>query len=444
MSGIRPAAALAAAVLALRAPAAGGAENPLTLRAALNEAAHANPDLLAARNALAQAEAQLGVARTFPNPTLSTSVSKVPTDGTSASTAAGNRLLDRSYDTVVALTQPFELGGKRKDRRLSAEAAVASARAAEGDALRRVSASVVAAYVAAAAAREGAGVLDETAASLEKSAELALTRETVGDVSASERLQAEVAAGRARADAAGARASARAAVVALETLAGLAPDPERPLGSSVTELLAATARAAATPVTGASGGSEGPAGDEAVLAKRPDLSALRALERKAEADLKLQKAFLVPDPSLLLQYEKEPPDRSNSAGVGVSFPLPLWNRNGGAIRSAEVALDGARLDTRRAEAAARAELAASRVALESAETRARLLREDLVPRADSAREKVAFAYREGGASLLELLEAERSARDVRLASISADADLATARAAWLAARAFPIAPEENE
>lgn len=59
---------------------------------------------------------------------------------------------------------------------------------------------------------------------------------------------------------------------------------------------------------------------------------------------------------------------------------------------------------------------------------------DLLPKARTVRDTVRFAYEEGAASLLELLEAERNANDIRLAAVSARGDLAAARADFLAAR----------
>ena len=45
--------------------------------------------------------------------------------------------------------------------------------------------------------------------------------------------------------------------------------------------------------------------------------------------------FRSPDPTLLVQYEREPPDQANTLGFGISFPLPLWNRNKGGILAAQ-------------------------------------------------------------------------------------------------------------
>ena len=59
------------------------------------------------------------------------------------------------------------------------------------------------------------------------------------------------------------------------------------------------------------------------------------------------KALRVPDPTVLAQYEREPPDQTSTVGFGVSFPLPLWNRNRGGISAAEA--DYRQAETRRGE-----------------------------------------------------------------------------------------------
>ena len=55
-------------------------------------------------------------------------------------------------------------------------------------------------------------------------------------------------------------------------------------------------------------------------------------------------------------------------------------------------------------------------------------------KAQKVRDVVRFAYEQGAASLLELLEAERNANDIRLAAVSSSGDLASARADFFAAR----------
>src|SRR5262249_28646884 len=90
---------------------------------------------------------------------------------------------------------------------------------------------------------------------------------------------------------------------------------------------------------------------------RPDLLALDGAVRHAAAELRLQKAQRVPDPTVSLSYEHEPPELTDTVGIGLRFPLPLWNRNRGAIQAAEVAREQAALRLKKREAEVTAEIA---------------------------------------------------------------------------------------
>lgn len=414
--------ALAAPVL----PARGEGPARVTLGEALRLAHESNPDLLAARADLEAARAQRDAAVALPNPVLSTSTAKIPTDGTPAGTVHGNGFYDRSYDTVVSAGQLVEIGGKRSSRRASAEAGIEAADARFADTGRLLDAAVVKAYVAAAVAVRSSALVRESAASFERSVAIAREREEAGDISAADRAQVEIAAGRFLADAAQADLAVGNAIRALAALLN------RPSVALAEDL---DALAAAEPDSGVR------ADDGAVLAKRPDVLALGAAVRRADADFALQKAYRVPDPTLDVQYEREPPDQRNTFGVGVSFPLPIFNRNAGAIRSASVAAESARRELARGRVRAEQELAATRQALDVAEARDSRLAGDLVPKAVSVRDTVRFAWQQGGASLLELLEAERNANDLRLAAAAAQGDLASARADYRAARLAAVSRE---
>jgi cobalt-zinc-cadmium efflux system outer membrane protein len=176
---------------------------------------------------------------------------------------------------------------------------------------------------------------------------------------------------------------------------------------------------------------------EAILARapeRPDLVAAEADLARAETDLRLERARRLPDPTLSFQYERQPPDFANTVGLGVAVDLPLWNRHRGEIAEAAVSRERAARERERLRAAIASEQATARVGFESALARWRSFRQTIVPKAEKARQTVVYAYQNGGASLLELLEAERSANDVAVASAQAASD-ALSRAADLAAAA---------
>ena len=107
-----------------------------------------------------------------------------------------------------------------------------------------------------------------------------------------------------------------------------------------------------------------------------------AAERKAEADLRLQRALRVPDPTVSLQYEHEQPDKPNTIGLAVSLPLPLWNRNEGNITAARTAISAAKVQTDKLRAQIAADIASARVAYEEAAGRWQRYREQIRPKSE--------------------------------------------------------------
>ena len=113
-------------------------------------------------------------------------------------------------------------------------------------------------------------------------------------------------------------------------------------------------------------------------------------------------------------------------GIGVSFPLPLWNRNGGGIKAAQAAQEQTRIALGKVKAQVLADIANAETGYQEASGRLERYQERIRPKAGQVRESVAFAYEKGGASLVDLLTAERDDNSVRLATAQAMADTASA------------------
>ena len=390
----------------------------LTLSNAQFLAVQKNWDLLAAAAGVDFATAQKIVTREFPNPTLSLSTSKINVDGHPSSTSSGNGFWDRSYDTIFAVNQLLEIGGKRHSRQLSAQAGYESARAQFLDAKRTLDLGVARAYFTAAQAEENVRVLLQSAETLREEARLADIRLKAGEISSADKNQIKISAERFELDARAAQATAAQVKIALEVLLGI-PRPDEKVGlADNLETLIASAPPVATNHFGVF---------------RPDVVAAGAAWRKAEADLRLQKANRIPDPTVLAQYEHEPPDNPNSIGVGVSFPLPLWNRNRGNILAATATTEESRLAYEKLQAQAAADIATALVAYADANKRWQTYRDTIRPKSEEVRKTKAYAYQKGGASLLDMLVAERDDNEVRLAAIQAASDTATAIATLKAA-----------
>ncbi|SDS54033.1 TolC family protein [Opitutus sp. GAS368] len=389
------------------ASADAGQVDTLSLTQAQQRALRSNADFRIAQAQADTALAQLRAVREFPNPVAGYSVSKINTDGRSNATAEGRGYWGRSYDSIFSLSQLVELG-KRGVRRVSAEAGARSAEALRDDARRLLLQSVAQLYLAAWEAREEVRVLTASAASLRREAEIAATRYHAGDIASTDLAQIEIAAAQLDLSAASTRAGAQAALIALETLLGVA----EPRGQTVlSDALDDTAPAVNV---------QAPAGP------RPDVVAAEANLAKSEADLTLQRHGPIPDLTVTLQYEHQPPDQPNTAGLGLSFPLPIWNRNTGNILAARAAREGAQAQLEKVRMQATADAAAARVAFDEARARADAYRHELQPKSAAIIQSVAYAYEKGGAALVELLAAERNDNDIRIATARAQADAATA------------------
>ena len=388
------------------------ATNTLSLAEAKRLAFERNWDLLAAKSGVDAATAQLLVAREFPNPTFSYSTAKIGSH--ESGTPLGNGLWTRSYDTVFAVNQLIEIGGKRHDRQASARAGVTRARASFYDARRLLEQGVAKAFVAALLAGKKARVLEESSRMLRHEADIAQARLKAGDISDSDEKQIENAADVFALQAQSAEAAAVQTRIALEILLGVA----QPNGNwTPTDTLARMAVLAP------------PLNESGTNATRPDVLAAEADLSQSQFELKLQRARRIPDPTFSLLAEHNPPGGGppvDTVGLGVSLPLPLWNFNRGEIGSAQATVDRSALALAKARAQAASDIANAQNAYHEASERLRRYQNHILPKSETVRASVAFAYEKGGATLLDLLEAERADNDARLATAQAMSDAATA------------------
>jgi cobalt-zinc-cadmium efflux system outer membrane protein len=393
----------------------------LSLAQARDTAFQKNWDLLAARSGIDAAAAQLIVAKEFPNPTASLSTAKI--GAYEGATSAGNSLWHRSYDTIFAVNQLIEIAGKRHDRQAAARAGLLGAKARFYDAKRTLDQGVTKAYLAALLAENNVRILNESSRLLRHEATIAEARFKAGDISDSDKKQIEINAEQYELQAKAAEAAAIQARTAVQVLMGV-PQPAGNYISSVSleELLRAPLPAAQP---------------SAAEAARPDVLAAEADLRAAKANLKLQKAIRIPDPTLLIQGEHEPPSGgppADTIGLGISFPLPLWNHNGGNIQSAQASVDQLAFELGKARTQMAADISNAEGEYDEAHARWFNYRDQTAPKSTQVRESVAFAYEKGGASLVDLLQAERTDNDIRLATVQAMSDTASAMADLVAAR----------
>ena len=151
--------------------------------------------------------------------------------------------------------------------------------------------------------------------------------------------------------------------------------------------------------------------------RRPALVAIRRQQAAARGGLFLAERERLPIPAFSAGTQMTQSVNGTSTFFGLSLPVPLFDRNQGGIAkaTAQIRADDLALAAELAEAHADIERATAvlttrRAALTELETR-------VVQRVPLLRRMSEDAYREGGADILELLDAMRSVKDIEIAHV---------------------------
>jgi cobalt-zinc-cadmium efflux system outer membrane protein len=380
--------------VALPGHAAAEQVRSLTLAEALALAEQQNPALQAQGQTIESNRASEITAGLRPNPTFQN-------DTTSA---------------TVGVYQEIETGGKRRNRQDGARLATSISRTDFLDARRALLLGVRQAFVNGLLARDDVSIAEENLSNFQKVIDLSRLRLEKGALSGADFLKVELQMLQFQTDledATLALKTAKAAIRALLGGANLAEEFEMegdlraaPFDASLSEL------------------------QQRALASRPDLKSAETGREKAAADLRLAKANGYPDPTIgvsLLHSGSEiggpgwfepfypKGETSNAMGVGLSFPIPLFNRNQGEIARA-------RSEQRRADFLAQAarnqvlqDVETSYASFQGSRNRVRLYEQTYLSRAKESRDIAEFAFQKGANSILDFLDAERTYRATQLA-----------------------------
>jgi outer membrane protein, heavy metal efflux system len=351
-----------------------------------------------ARARIAEAEASLldASARFRDNPVLEASGGPRAADG------------NRSTDLELGISQQFETGGQRRARVAGAQATIARYRA-EADATARESIfRAASAFVDAVAASQRLQIAEQ-ADTLGREFLTAMERRyAAGDVAAIDVNLARIDAARSAATLRGARAALTAAVGTLRALLRLpATEPvdirgtldPRPLPPA--EILRTS------------------------LEARPDLAALQAEAREAEAQIQLGRGLRRPDVGLRVGYEREETDTVVLGGL--TLTLPAFQRGLGTLAAGAARASRSRLALETTRQAALAELDAALSVSEQHAAVAEGLARDALPSVTDNEDLARRSYDAGELNLMEFLLIRRDGLDTRLTIIDQRAAAARSR-----------------
>ena len=426
-------AAVAAVVLPAIEPAL--AQRPVTRAEARSAALASGPRVALARADTAAAIARLLTARALPNPTIAAVYSKA--------TPQKHLTLDLPLFDVL------------RTRGLRVGQATASARAARLlFASERIAAlvEVDTTYTRALAADARFRLSRQTARDADSLRRMTVSRRDAGDASDLDVDLSTVVAGQQLNVTTGDSLSYMSALLTVQTLMGMPADSVAiiladslvltagdtsmmrrtldngaitiavPPAVTTSSITLPSASPTTAPSTAAGSGAlstaapttAGGASQSTGVGASPSVAAAEANLQAAELGISLQQKGALVLPSLSVGVEFGDPSGSEAGLlplIGLSIPLPLFNRNQGPIAEARAERDKARaqLSVMRLEARQRL--------IEAVREREQLIAKiardrDLVVRAQRVADRSLTAYREGASALPAVLEASRSAREV--------------------------------
>ena len=369
----------------------------LTLDTALQNAFANNPELAAARWEIDIAEGGRQQAGLIPNPVVSWDAEDTRRD---------------SRTTTIKLSQTLELGGKRGARVDVATRAQDAAALTLEQRRNGLRADVIDSYYAALRAQERLDLAQRSLALAERGLIVANGRVSAGKSSPVEATRAQVQLSEIRLE------LNRAQIGLTDAYRRLAAST----GSATPDFQAVASQRESTPVLP-------PAA--LLLARLEQTAELRLAELQVlqnEASVGLEKAQRIPDLDVSIgsQYDASVRERVNL--VGVSMPIPLFNRNQGNVLAASRRADQAR-DLRNAvELRLRTETRQALDLWQTANTEVRAFNQQILPAAQNAVDSATRGFEMGKFNFLDVLDAQRTLIAARTQYLTATAQ---ATDAWV-------------
>ena len=347
---------------------------PLTLDSALVAAFANNSDLAAAQWEIDIAQGGRQQAGLIPNPVLSVDAEDTRRD---------------TRTTSIKLSQTLELGGKRGARIDVASRAQDAAALALEQRRNTLRADVIDSYYGALRAQERLDLAQRSLALAERGLVVANGRVTAGKTSPVEATRAQVQLSEIRLEFNRAQMGLSDAYRRLAASTGSATVAFQAVATqSLPQLPAAQ-----------------------LLARLEQTAELRLAELQilhSEASVGLEKAQRIPDLDVSIgsQYDAGARERVNL--VGVSMPLPLFNRNQGNVLAASRRADQAR-DLRNAtELRLRTETRQALDLWQTANTEVRAFNQQILPAAQNAVDSATRGFEMGKFNFLDVLDAQRT------------------------------------
>ncbi len=352
-------------------------QNTMTLAVAWDKALAANPGLQAARYGAAATEGAIVQSKARPNPEL-------------AFTQEDTRSDTRS--STFQINQLIELGGKREARMRMAEGEKAAAQASVFETQAALRYQLVTYFNELLLLQQRVQFASKTHALTVLATDAAEKRVQAGKVPPLEASRAQVAQANAALEL---QQAESLIVVAQQNLASL-------WGGSAAEVGVASGDFYVT--------EEAPTADqlESLLEEAPAMLLARQTLEQSRAASELERARRVQDPTVSVGVKRAREVGRNQVVLGVSIPLPLFDRNAGNQLQALRKVDQAEQKLQEQRLQLQAQVFSARQQLLSSHRQLGLLKSQIIPTAQSAYDVAVRGFTLGKFNFLDVLDAQRT------------------------------------
>jgi cobalt-zinc-cadmium efflux system outer membrane protein len=371
---------------------------PLTLAHAVAAALEGHPDLQGRPYALRAAEGRIAQAGLRPNPELSVEFENFAGSGAAQGADA--------LEATLSLSQVIEFGDKR-GRRIGVASAERESLVLEQEARQLdVLAEVARRFIAVVAAQEQLSLARQVETLAQNTLNAMDRRVQAARSPEAERSRATIARIRARLDRQRSEQTLQSARLQLAALWGAG---DWQVGEAQADLYAIPTMEPFAALTNR-------------IQRNPDLLRLATEGRLREAELRLAQAQGRPNLQVGAGVRRLEESGDAAFVAALSIPLPMFDRNQGAIAEAQARSELTAAQRKAAEARARSTLNALHQEFVVARQEAEALREEVIPQAERALAQTESVFTRGRYSYLELVNAQRELMDARRAAIDAAAD----------------------
>jgi cobalt-zinc-cadmium efflux system outer membrane protein len=375
------------------------ADSVLTEAGSVELARTRHPLLVAASGHRAAASARARQEAASPNPTFEWRAENI-----------GSPL---THDQFATISVPLDVTGRRFALRGAAGAVADRALADSVTVARRIEADAARAYWGAALARELLTSASERRQTAERLAVFDMNRSQLGAVAEVAAMRTRLESDRARIAEAVANTEWRRTIADLALATGV-PAMQLPPPASIPD---PSAEVVAVPDVAAL--------VSVALARRSELVALRAAVAEARQRVTAESRGALGD--VVVQAGTKQTAGYNTRVIGVGVPLPIFNRNDAGRARARAELTAVEAELRAAEDAVTAQVTAAVESYAALAMVSPASGEAIATQGDEIARVVDAAYREGGTSLIEVLEAQRARAESSVAALRWMAELRLAR-----------------